>query len=185
MSLFKYLPEILLLINIFLLIGSFYTKLRLTNKVFDRTITGISFLYLLAFTLSFYNLSYSSNLYKNKIFTLFWYGAILFCYGLFFGFISNLINSKFINIASSVTYLIASILYTIAAFIDFDNDHFIYNVSSAFLYIFGSLFFLYSDFTKNTKIFVSIGWLLFMFGKIIPIISGYLYPQTINIHGSK
>lgn len=170
MNIFTYIPPIILIINSILFITSFvpYQK-RKTNKILDKTITSISFIYLAIYTITLYNYD---SLYTNKDnFLFFITGIILFCYGLFASFISNIVYHKFIFISSTIAFIIGSLSFLIHSIIKY-GIYSIYTLSS-FLFLLGSFSFLLHD-LYNIKYSISIGWFLFIVGRLVLYISEHL-----------
>ena len=178
MILFEDIPTILLLINIILFITSFvpYEK-RKANKLLDKTITSISFLYLITYTATLYN--YPSLLENKNNYILFISGIILFCYGLFAAFISNIVSHKFVSTSSTIVFILGSLSYLIHSILKYG----VYSINSlsSFLFLIGSLSFLLSD-LYNIKYTIRSGWFLFIVGRIVLYLPHHLNGRQLNYH---
>lgn len=178
MILFESIPTILLLINIILFITSFIPhEKRKANKLLDKTITSISFLALITHTSTLYN--YPSLIENKNNYILFISGIILFCYGLFAAFISNIVSHKFVSTSSTIVFILGSLSYLLNSILNYG----VYNINtlSSFLFLIGSLSFLLSD-LYNVKYTIPIGWFIFIVGRLVLYIPHHLNGRQLNYH---
>ena len=178
MKLFEYIPTILLLINIILFLTTFIPyKKRKTNKLLDQTIISLSFLYLIIYTVTLYNYDSLFNNKNNYIFFI--SGIILFCYGLFASFTSNIVDHKFVSISSTIVFILGSLSYLVHSILKYG----VYNINSlsSFLFLLGSLSFLLSD-LYNIKYTIRSGWFLFIVGRLVLYIPHHLNGTQLNYH---
>ena len=153
------LPYILLAIKLLLLVVAFIPLIQRKNyKWFSSVLITVSLIYSILYTTKLY-INRSDNI-------LIWTGIILYCYGSFSSFISTINANKFMNVFTSVLFLIGSLLFLYDSIRINENLLKNYKFISSIFSLFGSICFILSTFLKIPYM-VRIGWVFYIIGMVI------------------